>query len=120
MKIVLLTALLLSFSFGKIVTIVDNGVKRKLFIPEPKINARAIDSKKVKKELIISFAEKIDINDFEERYNLKLKRKIGSKYYIFKNNSNLDDITLMQEIIENNTSIIKTIRPNWGFSFQAR
>jgi len=121
MKQLLIVALISAFSFGKIITIVDNGIKRKIAIPDNTISARATNSSlETKKELIISFAKEVDIKNFSKTYKLELKKKIGSKYYIFQNNSTLDDVSLMQKIIEDNSTLIKTIRPNWGFGFQAR
>jgi len=120
MKYLLIIALLNTLVFGKIITIIDNGVKRKISIPTPTFQARALGDKKEKKELIIAFNKKINILEFAKKYNLELKRKIGKKYYIFKNTSSQKDIELMQTIMSQEKNLIKTIRPNWGFGFKAR
>jgi len=122
MKKLLLTTLITFVGLNaQIVTIVDKGVERKIYIPDDNstIIARSTDTEQPKKELIIAFKNSIDINKFASKYNLELKTDISKKYYIFKNKSNLDVASLIAKIILNEKDI-QTIRPNWGFGFKAR
>ena len=119
MKKIVLIALLSLFANAQIVTVIDNGVKRKIYLPNNDIKARMVDKNIDKKELIIAFKDNANIQEFAKKYSLKLKTVLAKKYYIFKNNSNLKDIDLISKIVSSE-DIIKTIRPNWGFGFVAR
>jgi len=121
-----LTILILASLFlqAKLVTIIDNGIKRVIELPDKdNLNTpRGVDTSLYKKEIILAFKKdkKVDIKSFEKKYNLKLKKHLLSGYYIFINNSNLSDIELIYKISKENSNIIKTIRPNWGFNNKPR
>ena len=121
-KIALIITLVATFATAQIITIIDNGVKRKISVDTPTsgVTARAVDSIQEKKEIIVAFKDGADINDFANKYNLELKTKSVNKYYIFKNNSSLSDSELIAKVLEEDAKIISTIRPNWGFGFMAR
>jgi Mor family transcriptional regulator len=121
MKRILTVAILTMVANSQIITIMDNGIKRKIYLPDNKtdILARSTNSNHPKKELIIAFKKGVNIEEFAKKYNLKLKTTVVKKYYIFKNRSNLDAGSLIAKIVVNESNI-KTIRPNWGFGFKAR
>ena len=122
MKKLILIALSSIFATAQIVTVIDNGVKRKIYLPDSNgIKARMVGNElqTEKKELIVAFKKGANRSEFEKKYNLKLKTVLAKKYYIYKNNSNLSDSQLIAKIVSNETKI-KTIRPNWGFGFEAR
>jgi len=121
-KIALTITLLATFASAEIITVIDNGVKRKISIDTPTngIKARMIDSVQEKKEIIVAFKKGADINEFAKKYNLELKSKLAKKYYIFKNNSSLSDTELIAKILQKDIKTVSTIRPNWGFGFMAR
>jgi len=118
MKKILLLALIATFSFGKVVTIVDNGVERKISIPSSNIKARYISSEPT--TIIVAFKGSVDIDRFEKKYRVKLKKSLSAGYYIFINNSKYSDIELISIISKESKTIIKTVRPNWGFGMIAR
>ena len=124
MKKLIILILASLFLEAKLVTIIDNGVKRVIELPDKsnlnKAIALSVDKKN--KEIILAFKKgaKADIKSFEKKYNLKLKKHMLSGYYIFINNSNLSDIELIYKISKENSNIIKTIRPNWGFNNKPR
>jgi len=124
MKKLLVVVLLSVISYAKIVTIVDNGVKRKIFLPDSKnFQARVVGKTSANQPGIIVAFKKgstVDVKAFESKYNLKLKKKLVAGYYIFNNFSTLTDIKLVNKIANESKDIIKTIRPNWGFSNKAR
>jgi len=120
MKKLLLITILSIFANSQIITVIDGGVKRKIYLPDnnSSIKARMVEKNVNKKELIVAFKKGADIKTFAKKYNLQLKTTLAKKYYIFINNSNLDDSALINKIIANE-KYIKTIRPNWGFGFKA-
>jgi len=124
MKNLLILVLLSAISYAKIVTIIDNGVERKIYLPDNKsILGRMVDSKNTNQPgIIIAFKKNInvDIKEFESKYNLKLKKRLVAGYYIFNNFSTLADVKLINKITKESRNIIKTIRPNWGFNNKAR
>jgi len=124
MKKLLVVVLLSVISYAKIVTIVDNGVKRKIFLPDSKnFQARVVGKTSTNQPGIIVAFKKgstVDVKAFESKYNLKLKKKLVAGYYIFNNFSTLTDIKLVNKIANESKDIIKTIRPNWGFNNKAR
>ena len=123
MKKIVLISILSIFINAQIVTVIDNGVERKIYLPEPKskVHARMIGKKSPNSPgIIIAFKKKVDIDKFAKKYNLKLKRKVINKYYIFANMSTLPDVKLIAKIAKENNTTIKTIRPNWGFSNKPR
>lgn len=65
--------------------------------------------------LLITLIDKnINIEAFENRFRVKLKEKLRIGYYIFENNSALNDIALMNSILNSNDGQnIETIKPNW-------
>ena len=116
-KIAAVTLLLASFIEAKIITIIDNGIERKIAIPSTSngISARMIETQK--KSIIIAFKKgvNIDLEAFSRKYKIKLEKKLSIGYYIFQNKSTLSDIELVSTIQKENKNRIKTIRPNWGF-----
>jgi len=100
-------------------TVLDKGVKRTILIPKERrfegkmspYSAKQIDAQE---GIVIQFAapETIDIEAFEAKYRLKLISKMVIGYYIFKNQSKLSDITLIEKILKEETGI-KTLKPNW-------
>jgi len=127
MKKILLALFIATLSYGKVVTIIDNGVERQIFIPDTaqkkNIKARMVgDSSSAPAGIMVAFKKgaKIDIKNFEKKYNLKLKKKLLIGYYIFNNNSDMSDLELIAKISKNSKTKIKTIRPNWGLHNKAR
>lgn len=123
MKKLSLTALLIaSVASAQIITIIDNGVERKIALPSAPngVNARAIQTEQ--KSIIVAFKKgaAVDIAAFSSQYNLVLTKKLSIGYYIFKNKSSLSDITLISLIQKENRARLKTIRPNWGFNNMPR
>jgi len=121
-KLLILTLIASQFSFAKIITIIDNGVAREISIDSEgekgKNSARgAMDCSEEKlKEIILSFKKdsKVDINNFSKKYNLKLKKRLRTGYYIFINKSKESSLKLISKIIKEQKDSIKTIRPNWA------
>lgn len=62
-------------------------------------------------DLLIKFNEENYelINDFETKYNLRLKRVLIIGYYLYESNG--DTLDLISKII--NEENVKTIKPNW-------
>jgi len=94
----------------------ENGTIRKINIS--KIKYRTFDKKE---GLILSFKAQnsSSIENLENRYSIKLKHKLSVGYYIFDNNSDLNDIELVENIIENEDNI-RSIKPNWKLNVQAK
>jgi len=116
-KISILALLLISYSFGEVITIVDNGIERKIYI-NSKNDPRSVIKEK---GIIISFkTDSIDINSFSAKYELKIKKRLSSGYYIFINNSKFSDIDLIKKISKESKDIVKTVRPNWGLGMVPR
>ena len=115
-KYLLLTILLTAFATSQVVTIIDKGIERKIYIPDGQnIKARVIDNKS-QKGIIVAFKNTtVDIIELEQEYNIKLIKNLTAGYKIFANNSNLSDIDLITKLTKEKKEIIKTIRPNWGF-----
>jgi hypothetical protein len=120
-RVALLALIVASFASAKIITVVDNGVKRKIAIETSSsyIKARGTVATTQKKEIIVAFKKEANRDAFAKKYNLSLKTVLAKKYYIYKNNSNLSDSDLIAKIIQTEKKIL-TIRPNWGFGFKAR
>ena len=119
-KLLALTLLSSSFGFSQIVTIIDKGVERKISIPSQNIKARYTQAQSDNRGVIIAFNDNIDINNFEQKHSIKLEKKLTIGYYIFKNNSNLNDIALISKIIKTEQNKIKSIRPNWALGMMPR
>jgi len=94
----------------------ENEHIRKINISKDKY--RTFDKKE---GLILSFNNQNinSIDDLEDKYSIKLKYKLSIGYYIFDNNSDLDDIELVEKIIQNENNI-KSIKPNWKLNVQAK
>jgi len=117
-KLLILSILATSFSFSQIITIVDKGVERKINIPSQNVKARYLNNKS--SGILVLFNKNIDIKNFKNKYSLELKKRLSIGYYIFENNSNLNDIELISKIYKENKSSIKTIRPNWALGMMPR
>ncbi len=128
MKYLLIT--ILSFSlFGSSITIIDNGIKRKLIVPkmllekQEGINARGTNSQIpfTKRGLLIKFKDSnIDLEAFAQKYGLKFKRKLSIGYIVFDNISQKSDVEIINEILANEKDNIKSIRPNWPLGVGVR
>lgn len=101
------------------VIIMDKGVKRTVFIPRDdalKIRTSPMKAEQAmsKDGIIVKFkdASKVSVTAFEAKYNVKLKQKLASGYYIFENSSKLSDLQIVQEVIKNEINVL-TVRPNW-------
>ena len=116
-KAIAIVLLFASLSQAKVITIIDNGVERKIAIPTTPngISARVIESRQ--KSIIIAFKKgvHVDLTAFSRKYSIELQKKLSIGYYIFQNKSNLSDLELIATIQKENKNRIKTIRPNWGF-----
>lgn len=118
MREIALILLMVTASYAKIVTIIDNGVERKIELPtiSSNIKARVVNEKKDTLGIVVAFKKdaKVDIEQFANRYDLELKKKLLIGYYVFVNKSALSDIELIYKISKENRDTIKTVRPNWG------
>ena len=101
------------------ITILDKGVKRKIIIPKNnrvinKFNIHTEKQLSSKDGIIICFKDTVSpsLNELEARYGLKLKKKLITGYYVFRNVSKYSDVEIVGEIIKNETTI-KTVKPNW-------
>lgn len=101
------------------VTILDNGVKRKVKVLQTESTQTQLKStrsitKANNSGVIVAFTntQTPSIDDFEKKYSLQLKTKLLIGYYIFYNLSSKSDVEVVEEIIENESSV-KTVRPNW-------
>ena len=101
------------------VTILDKGVKRKIMIPKndrliDKFNPHTVKQLSSKDGIIIRFKDTVSpsLSELEEKYGLKLKKKLITGYYIFQNVSEYSDVQVVGEIIKNEINI-KTVKPNW-------
>ena len=116
-RVIAISLLLASFIEAKVITIIDNGVERKIAIPAAPngISARVIENRQ--KSIIIAFKKgtHVDLAAFSRKYSIELQKKLSIGYYIFQNESSLSDLELISTIQKENKSQIKTIRPNWGF-----
>jgi hypothetical protein len=113
------------------VIILDKGIKRTLYIQKENNNTQESSKNKMgiystkmqesKNGLIISFTDpsKINIDEFEIQYGLKLKKKLNIGYYIFENVSENSDMQIVSTIISNEKSV-KTVKPNWKKKNQPR
>ena len=126
MKKILLALFIATLSYGKVITIIDNGVEREIFvldnIQKKTLKARMTGVNNTSTSgITIAFKKgtKINIKEFEKKYNLTLKKKLVIGYYIFQNRSSLTDIKLILKIAQENRKIIKTVRPNWGLNNKA-
>jgi hypothetical protein len=100
-------------------TVLDKGVKRTILIPkesrfEGKMSPYSAKQIDAQEGIVIQFTdpETVDIEAFEEKYQLKLISKMVIGYYIFKNQSKLSDIALIEKILKEEAGI-KTLKPNW-------
>ena len=108
------------------ITIRENGIKRNIIVPINRnlseIEAQSdIENRLNSKDgLLISFGDNnITLDAFETEFNLKLKATLIKGYYVFENNSSLNDIALMETILKwDESHLIKTIRPNWKMEMQ--
>ena len=117
-KILISLSVLATVTYAQIITIIDNGIERKIFLDTNKNSARSIIKNS---SIIISFKkDNIDLDEFAKKYNLKLKKTLSAGYYIFINNSKYKDTELIKLISKENKNIIKTIRPNWGLGMIPR
>ncbi len=101
------------------ITILDKGVKRKIYIPKDdtlknKFNPHTAKRLSSKDGIIISFKDpiRISISGFEAKYGLKFKKKLLIGYYIFQNISEYSDVKIVEKIIKNEPNV-KTVKPNW-------
>lgn len=101
---------------GEGITVLENGKTKKLIIlKDDKLNNISVNSANSSKQgIIVSFKDssKVDLESFENKYNLSLKTKLLIGYYIFYNNSEYSDTEVIEQIIsqEDNLDIVK---PNW-------
>ena len=100
-------------------TVLDKGVKRTMLIPkesrfEGKMSPYSAKQISAQEGILIQFTdpETVDMEAFEEKYQLKLKSKMVIGYYIFQNRSKLSDIALIEKILKEEKGI-KTLKPNW-------
>jgi len=120
-NLALTLALLITLGTSKIITIIDNGVERKINIEVNTsiVKTRSVNSKS--KGIIIAFKNsQVNVLEFSKKYKIKLKKRLKIGYYIFENNSLNSDIELISKILKENKKLIKTIRPNWGFGMGIR
>lgn len=98
------------------VTILENGVKRKISVLKTNNTKKTVSTydAKANKGLIVSFKniEETSIPEFEKKYGLKLRKKLIIGYYIFANVSAKTDMEIVQAIIQNEVNI-QTVKPNW-------
>ena len=101
------------------VTILDKGVKRKIYISKDdtlknKFNPHTAKQLSSKDGIIISFKDpiRISMSGFEAKYGLKFKKKLLIGYYIFQNISEYSDVKIVGKIIKNEPNV-KTVKPNW-------
>jgi len=115
MRKLVLIAFLATFGFSQIITVVDKGVVRKIYIKDNKsFLARGMQQNNFS-QIIVAFKDASKIKEFAKKYKLSLKKRLKTGYFIFINNSNLSDSELILKIIKEQKDIIKTIRPNYGF-----
>ena len=110
-RVSLLFLLVTSTILSGVITIIDNGSVRKIYV-------NSSDNKKVSKSkgIIISFKNRdFDIKSFSLEYKLELKKRLSTGYYIFINKSASSDVDIIKKILKEQKDSIKTIRPNWGF-----
>lgn len=107
-------------------TILDKGVKRTIRIPktdEQKSVTSTLSTKQTlsKKGIVIAFKKSstIDIDAFEIKYGLKLKKKLVIGYYIFQNISDKEDMEIVSSIMKNEKNV-KTVKPNLKKNNQPR
>ncbi len=101
-------------------TILDKGIKRTIRVKktEDKISSAGALSMKEealsKKGIVVAFnkSSKADVDAFEIKYGLKLKKKLVTGYYIFQNVSEKDDVEIVSSIIKNEKNV-ESIKPNW-------
>lgn len=117
-KVILVALLLATYSYGKIITIIDNGVERKISLPTKSVGAQARIVQSKSNGIIIAFKKgvNVDIAAFASSYGLQLKKRLSIGYYIFQNQSAQSDLELIGTIAKERRDTIKTIRPNWGFN----
>ncbi len=107
---------------AKVITILDNGVQRKIALPIPPngMQARMINTSQTN-ELIIKLKKGVNPNEFAKKFSLRLKKILKlPNYYIFKNESGKSISMLIVQIIQKSKDEIQTIRPNFCFGLIAR
>lgn len=121
-RVIAIALLLASFTEAKVITIIDNGVERKISIPTAPDGVSARMVEKRQKSIIVAFKKGVnmDIAAFSAKYNIILHKKLSIGYYIFQNRSSFSDIELISKIQKENRNRIKTVRPNWGFNNRPR
>ena len=107
--ILIITSMIAYANMAK-VEVIDNGVKRIIALP-PISQARSAEN--MHKGFLVEFKYGVDVKEFAKKYNLTIRKKMSIGYWILDNRSKLDDITLLNKITSNETSKIKSIRPNW-------
>ena len=125
MKKLALILLIVTASYAEVVTIIDNGVERKINLATINSNVHArmvVGTRKEAPGIIVAFKKdsKVNVAQFAKKYNLKLKKKLIIGYYIFANKSSLPDVKLIYKIFQESKDIIKTVRPNWGLNNKPR
>ena len=125
MKKLALILLMITASYAEVVTIIDNGIERKINLATVNSNVQArmaVSTRKDAPGIVVAFKKdaKVDIVQFTKKYNLKLKKKLIIGYYIFSNKSSMPDIKLIYKISQESKDIIKTVRPNWGLNNKPR
>ena len=107
-------------------TILDKGVKRTIYLTTEENNKSMMNiatsvSKDIKEGVVIRFKDPstTSLEDFEEKYGLKLKKKLIIGYYIFENRSSLSDMEIIANILKNEPNI-ETVKPNWKKRNQPR
>ena len=107
------------------VFIMENGVKRKVLIPNEssknKLRTSKVNQVSAKDGVLIMFddASNVNIVEFESRYGLTFVTKMRIGYYVFKNSSKYSDVTIIDQILSNETGVV-TIKPNWKMNKSAR
>ncbi len=120
-KITLFLLFLIMAIDAKIITILDNGIVRKIEIDSTyKMEARGINPTQ-QKGLIVKLQKGVDPLAFAQKFQLKLKKALKiPNYYIFENKSDKSDLELIAKIIKEAKEKIVTIRPNYSFNFLPR
>jgi hypothetical protein len=105
---------------GELITILDNGVERKIEAQPPEeFVAMGIDFQN--SEIVVKFKDSsVDIESFINKYKLSLKNRLQIGFFIFKNSSNVNDKELIEKIVKEEREVVKTIRPNYNFGVTPR
>lgn len=97
----------------QISVILDNGKQKRVRVDLP------ADESANHQGIIVEFINQneVDIELFEQNYQLKLEAKMAIGYYIFANDAEKTDIEITRSIIEQETNV-KTVKPNWKMNQQ--